>query len=365
MLKKILSALILAGSICIGSECTNGELDKEIKKQQNIQKTIKQRLVGIVMDNNRKARYQSGISQAKITYLYPVERPGYRFLCIYDADNIKEGFYGPERSARIQAISLALPHLNKKGMLVHCGASKTGYSYLKELKKSGELKSYDEISRSKARDMFKRFMDENDNRSKNQYQEIRTQSHSLFLNLKGFVEKFTDEIKASDTYFNHKNMKAKGNDKDRYRVELYKQGWVKGKNINCRYAVEYEFDKEKNSYKVIMIDNDNLEEFKDIFDPDNPKDVYVDNIVAEYVEIEDIKDKLLHIAYDVYGEHDTTILRNGESIEGKVIREKDKVKYFYKNGDEIKFNNAYGNGNIWIHIVEEKSRNKNEMKKIN
>jgi len=100
-------------------ECPlNGELLTKSQKQQ----WEKRRPLGVMIENHKEARPQSGLSAADIVYEAVAEGGITRFLAVYYCKNAS--FIGPIRSARIYFIRL-LQEYGKNPLYAHVGGANT------------------------------------------------------------------------------------------------------------------------------------------------------------------------------------------------------------------------------------------------
>lgn len=276
---------------------------------------VKYRPIAVMIDNEKSARPQSGLSEADIVYEMPVEGNITRYMAIYHHMHSEK--IGPVRSARPYFIDKALEF---GSIYVHCGGSPQALRDITELK----VDTYNDIAGTP---VFWRSTD-------------RRMPHNLYTNTK-FMREVSEnkklENKTAPEYFKFNNDFVVPDGGDGQKIAI---------NYDKSYKVSYIYNKEEQVY-YRQINGDNMKE------KETKKDIKTTNIIIEKAGLKVI-DNVGRLQLNNIGKNRGYLLTGGKLIEiewSKPSRS-GKTSYKYINGDEIFINK----GITWIQVVPENVR---------
>ena len=273
---------------------------------------IKHRPIAVMIDNERNARPQSGITEADIVFEMPVEGNITRYMAIYH--HLPSEKIGPVRSARPYFIDKALEF---DAIYVHCGGSPQALKDIKTLK----VDAFDDLSGTP---VFWRSTD-------------RKMPHNLYTNTK-FTREVASTRKIDRTInleyfkFNEDFVAPDGGNGDKIVI-----------NYDKNYKVSYIYNKEERVY-YRQINGDNMK------DKENKKDITTTNIIIEKVGLKVLDNAGRLEIYNI-GKGRGYLLTGGKLVEIEWNKPDRKGRTVYKtiNGEEIKINK----GVTWVQVVPE------------
>ena len=273
---------------------------------------IKHRPIAVMIDNERNARPQSGITEADIVFEMPVEGNITRYMAIYH--HLPSEKIGPVRSARPYFIDKAMEF---DAIYVHCGGSPQALKDIKTLK----VDAFDDLSGTP---VFWRSTD-------------RKMPHNLYTNTK-FTREVASTRKIDRTInleyfkFNEDFVAPDGGNGDKIVI-----------NYDKNYKVSYIYNKEERVY-YRQINGDNMK------DKENKKDITTTNIIIEKVGLKVLDNAGRLEIYNI-GKGRGYLLTGGKLVEIEWNKPDRKGRTVYKtiNGEEIKINK----GVTWVQVVPE------------
>ncbi|HHY77946.1 MAG TPA: DUF3048 domain-containing protein [Clostridiales bacterium] len=273
---------------------------------------VKYRPIAVMIDNERSARPQSGITEADIVFEMPVEGNITRYMAIYH--HLPSEKIGPVRSARPYFIDKALEF---DAIYVHCGGSPQALKDIKTLK----VDAFDDLSGTP---VFWRSTD-------------RKMPHNLYTNTK-----FMREVASTRKIERENNVEYFKFNKD-FVVPDGGNGETIVINYDKNYKVSYIYNKDERVY-YRQINGDNMK------DKENKKDITTTNIIIEKVNLKVLDNAGRLEIYNI-GKGRGYLLTAGKLIEIEWNKPDRKGKTVYKtlNGEEIKINK----GVTWVQVVPE------------
>jgi hypothetical protein len=298
------------------------------------------RPLGVMIENHKDSRPQSGLSKADIIYEVVAEGGITRFLAIYYCDAAaSDTLLGPIRSARTYYLDWISEY---DGLYVHVGGAGCDASVdpraraLCQIDEYG-IKDINQMGRFGSYPYFWRDYDKLG-------RPVATEHtmHSTTEKLWEIGKKMGWEFKDKEGTPWNKNFtpwKFKQDDEEKGKLGNIQIDFWRGFKD---YQVRWEYDPTKNQYKRFNggkphIDFNNKEQL-------TAKVV----IVQEVQEIGPI-DAHKHLLYKTIGSGKLLVFQDGKVIKGKWVKE-DRVSrtlFYDSQGKEVKFNR----GKIWVEIV--------------
>lgn len=288
----------ISKSLITGLECLNSD----------------SRPMAVMLASDPETRPLSGISQADIVFEMPVDPTGItRFMAVFQCEKPKE--IGSVRSARSDFIPLVA---GMKAVFAHWGGEQDALRKLDD----GIVDNIDAL-RYEGEIFYRK-------------SGIRP-PHNGFTNLDLLTEtaqKLKYDLNNNFSGYPHQKEEPKKN-----LSNLTDQVKV---NYSGRYAVNWTYDSETNSYRRFRGGSAEV-------DKDNDQVVRAGVIVVMKTISKFLKEQ--YISVDVVGNGTAQIYQNGTVVSGKWSKDSsqlDSKLYFYDDsGDEIKF----APGKIWVEII--------------
>jgi hypothetical protein len=315
----------------------NGQLFS--KTQRQLWK--KRRPLGIMVENHREARPQSGLSTADIVYEAVAEGGITRFLLIYYCQDAS--YIGPVRSARIYFIKL-LQEYGDYPLYAHVGGANTPgpADALGEINDLGWAGHNDLNQFSVPFPYFWRDYERLPNRVTEHT--VYTSSKKLWqfaANKRGLTNVDKDG-RRWDGNFEPWLFKDDAKTADRGSLKTISFGFWESNDGD--YSVKWQYDKVTNSFKRF---NGGVPHF----DKNTGAQITAKNVVIIFAKESPANDGYPggHLLYGIIGQGDGIIFQNGEAIEINWVKktEERRMKFYDKNNNEISF----VRGPIWIEIL--------------
>jgi len=298
----------------------------------------KRRPLGVMIENHKEARPQSGLTSADIIYEAVAEGGITRFLAIFYCQDAQ--YIGPVRSARIYFINI-LSEYGKYPLYAHVGGANT----------PGPADALGEVRR----------LNWNLYNSLNQfgvpfpyywrdYERLpgRATEHTVYSTTNKLWEYAKNKRNLTDLDENNKrwdeefvNWKFKEDARDKGDLTKISFDFWSGKTD---YSVDWEYDKTTNSFKRF----NGGEAHKD---KNNDKQLEAKNVVIVFMQESSANDGYEggHLLYKTVGDGKSIVFQDGKAIEGTWRKKSktDRTKFYDQNGREI----ALNRGQIFIEIV--------------
>lgn len=273
---------------------------------------VNRRPVAVMFDNDPKARWQAGLSQAEIAYEFLVEPPYTRYMGIFLLN--EPVLIGPVRSARPYFIAILLEY---DPLYVHVGGSEEAKADIKKY----QVADIDGLYSG----AFWRNTKTGKRAPNNLYismDEIRKEQERLKY-------KETADIKGFS--FNIKDTDIEGIDATEVLIKYYSNNTTK-----------YEYDSENKVYK-------RYKDGKLHIDEADEKPIIAKNIIIQEANTK-IIDSEGRMEIQVIGEGKGLYITNGkcQNITWKKKSLNDKTKFFDEKGNEVKLNQ----GVTWIQFTK-------------
>jgi hypothetical protein len=315
----------------------NGQLFSKTQRQL----WEKRRPLGIMVENHREARPQSGLSTADIVYEVVAEGGITRFLLIYycqDASHI-----GPVRSARIYFIKL-LQEYGDYPLYAHVGGANTpgpadALGEIVDLGWSG----YNDLNQfSVPFPYFWRDYERLPNRATEHT--VYTSSSKLWqyaAEKRGLTNMDKEGAKWDEnfmtwTFEDDAKTEGRGNIKD-----ISFDFW---ESKDGTYAVKWQYDKVTNSFKRFNGGSPHL-------DKNTGAQVAAKNVVIVFAKESPANDGYPggHLLYGVVGQANGIIFQNGQATKVDWVKKtaESRMRFYDKKGNEVSF----VRGPIWIEIL--------------
>jgi len=273
------------------------------------------RPIAVIVENAPQARPQAGLSRADIVYEIMAEGGITRFLAVFNSESAER--VGPVRSARPYFALKAMEH---DAIFVHSGGSVEAYTYMKEL----ALDHIDEMNN------FQPFWREKERRP----------PHNLYTSVVSLRQE------AQKLGYN-RPVRSPG-----FGVAS-SSGMLAGKpasTLEIRYAGDYQvkfaFDAGKKEYYRFINERPHM-------DSSTNAQISCSTVIVQVTE---------HVVKDEEGRLEIRFVGEGQGwifSEGKVLpirwekkNLRDKTKFYYDNGDEVRVNP----GRVWVEIVDTKTK---------
>jgi hypothetical protein len=288
--------------------------------------------INVQIENDPKARPQTGMSQADIVYECFMEtRSVTRFQCVFN-DNIPDKV-GPVRSVRLYFIDIAQEY---KGMLVFWGGPTSTKANvnpkLASAKKSGNI--LEEISdldgkytQGSKYDIFSR-------------DKKRAAPHNGYANPQNVLPLFTEPVEP----VSHFRFNADA-DYSPYEDVTSLEIKYTGSSKNCNAL--YTYDPDAKNYK-------RFEGGEPFIDAGNNQQIAVRNVIVQYAKTVDLGTSHHHINILLIGSGNADVYVAGKHIKATWERptESDVTKFYDENGNEIQLLP----GNTWVQEVPDNWR---------
>ena len=288
-----------------------------------------QRPLGIMIENHKSARPQSGLSAADIVYEAVAEGGITRFLAIFYCQNAS--YIGPVRSARIYFIKF-LEGYGQNPLYAHVGGANTpgpadALGYISEI----DWSSYNDLNQFSV--PFPYFW-----RDYERLKNVATE-HTVYTSTKKLWQYAKDKRSLTnvdengvrwDKGFSQWKFEDDAKVSDRGKVTKIDFGFWD--NLASDFSVVWNYDNNTNSYKRTNGGVPHL-------DTNTGKQIEAKNIVVMFAKESSANDGYEggHILYKNVGSGEILFFKNGEVIKGTWSREttEDQIKFFDDNGEEI------------------------------
>ncbi|SDZ20010.1 Protein of unknown function [Proteiniborus ethanoligenes] len=273
---------------------------------------LERRPVAVMFDNDPKARWQAGLSQAEIVYEFLVEAPYTRYMGIFLINEPE--IIGPVRSARPYFIATLLEY---DPLYVRVGGSEEAKADVKKYKVADIDGLY---SGAFWRDTKKG----------------KKAPNNLYTSMEG-IRKEQDRLKYEEIG-DYKSFSFYDKDTD---IE-----GITAKDVLIKYysknITKYEYDSESKVYKRYKDGKLHVDEIDE-------SPIIAKNIIIQEANTKVI-DELGRLEIKVIGEGKGKYITNGKciNITWKKKSLEDKTTYYNEDGDEIKFNP----GITWIQLTK-------------
>ncbi|OGK16947.1 hypothetical protein A2774_00420 [Candidatus Roizmanbacteria bacterium RIFCSPHIGHO2_01_FULL_39_12c] len=319
-------------------ECPlNGQLYGKSSKS----KWDKRRPLGIMVENSTEARPQSGLSSADIVYEAVAEGGITRFLAIYYCEDAS--YVGPVRSARIYFIKL-LQEYGDYPLYAHVGGANTDGP-------ADALGEIDDLGWGLYNDLnqfgvpFPYYWRD--------YERLpgRVTEHTVYTNAEKLWEyakskrNLTNSDKKGKFWdTNFAGWKFRDEAVDRSKTSLTKVGFGFWDKFSAAHAVEWEYDKIKNSFKR---NNGGVTHI----DKNTDKQLEAKNIVVVFSAESAANDGYPggHLLYKLTGSGRALVFQDGKAIEATWNKknEETRMKFFDETGKDISF----VRGKIFVEVL--------------
>ncbi len=298
----------------------------------------KRRPLGVMIENHKEARPQSGLTAADIIYEAVAEGGITRFLAIFYCKDAK--YIGPVRSARIYFVD-TLQEYGRYPLYAHVGGANTPgpADALGEIRRLN-WDSYNDLNQFGV--PFPYYWRD--------YERLpsRATEHTVYSTTAKLWEYAKNKRDLTDVDENNKRwdeefIKWKFKEDAQEKGNLTKVSfdfWV-GKSD---YSVEWQYDKTTNSFKRFNGGEPHQ-------DKNNDKQLEVKNVIVVYMQESSANDGYEggHLLYKTIGEGKAIVFEDGKATEG-IWRRKSvtqRIKFYDKKEQEVTFNR----GQIFIEIL--------------
>jgi len=315
----------------------NGELLTKTQKS----KWEKRRPLGVMIENHKDARPQSGLSSADVIYEAVAEGGITRFLSIFYCKDAQ--YIGPVRSARMYFLKL-LEEYGNNPLYAHVGGANTPgpADALGEIVDLG-WDSYNDLNQFAVpfpyywRD-YERLPD----RATEHTVYSSTSKLWQYAAAKRKLANVDEDNKSWDENFTSWKFQDEAKEADRgVTNKISFEFW---NSLASDFSVVWTYDKTSNSYKRTNGGQPHL-------DKNTGKQLTTKNVVIIFAKESPANDGYEggHILYNITGSGEGLIFQNGKSEEvtWKKIDEETRMKLYNSNGKEIEF----VRGQIWFEIL--------------
>lgn len=268
-----------------------------------------QRPLAVMIENESKARPQSGLDKADVVYEILTEGGITRFLALYLGNQCTE--IGPVRSSRPYFLDFAMEY---DGIYVHYGASTQAYTDLKKLKLDAIDGIYDTVT-------FWR------DKSRREPHNAYTESSRILTTSekRGYIK--TPDFEPWQ--FSDKEATPLGDPLNKMKLTYFNN-----------YSVSYTYDDERKAYKRYI-------NGKPHTDRTTQESIYVTNIIVQFLNTKVIDDEG-KLKIDTTGSGKAYYISHGYVQEIQWKKESRSGRTYYTvDGKDLYFNP----GNIWIQIM--------------
>lgn len=305
------------------------------------EKWEKRRPLGIMIENHTQARPQSGLASADIVYEIVAEGGITRFLSIFYCQDA--AYVGPVRSARIYFIKL-LEGYGNNPLYAHVGGANTpgpadALGYIKDI----EWNSYNDMNQFSV--PFPYFWRD--------YERLpnRVTEHTVYSSTTKLWQYAKDKRKLTNVDEdgvswdkNFSSWKFKDEAKPELRGTATKTDFGFWDNLASDFSVEWVYSKTANNYSRNNGGAPHL-------DKNTGKPISAKNVVIMFAKESPANDGYEggHLLYKVVGSGDALVFQDGKVLKAiwKREDEKDQVKFFNQNGEEI----PMVRGQVWVEIL--------------
>lgn len=319
-------------------ECPlNGELYSKKQKE----KWEKRRPLGVMIENHKEARPQSGLSSADVIFEAVAEGGITRFLAVFYCQDAS--FIGPIRSARIYFIHL-LEGFGNYPLYAHVGGANTPgpADALGYLSKIGWTNYNDLNQFSVPFPYFWRDYQRLPNRAAEHTVYSSTEKLWQYAKEKRKLTQIDEDQVLWSKDFNPWNFSDDAQVEERSEIKKVDFGFWS--NLASDFKVSWLYDKTKNSYKR---ENGGVAHL----DKNTGKQIEAKNVVIIFTDESPANDGYEggHLLYKTIGQGEALIFQNGKVIEGKWSRKKysELIRFYDQNEKEISF----VRGQIFIEIL--------------
>ena len=309
------------------------------KTQKNIWEA--QRPLGIMVENHKEARPQSGLSSADVIYEAVAEGGITRFLAIFYCQNAS--YVGPVRSARVYFLTF-LESYGQNPLYAHVGGANTdgpadALGYISEL----GWASYNDLNQFSV--PFPYFW-----RDYERLKDVATE-HTVYTSTNKLWQYAKDKRKLTnvdedgvkwDKGFSPWKFEDDAKTAERGKVTKIDFGFWD--NLASDFSVVWAYDIKTNSYKRT---NGGVPHI----DKDTGKQLEAKNIVVMFAKESPANDGYEggHLVYKNVGSGDMLFFKNGQAIKGTWSRksEEDQVKFYDSNSKEI----SMVRGQVFIEML--------------
>lgn len=309
------------------------------KSQKNVWE--KQRPLGVMIENHKEARPQSGLSSADIVYEVVAEGGITRFLAIFYCQDAS--YVGPVRSARIYFLKL-LEGYGEYPLYAHVGGANTpgpadALGYINTL----EWSSYNDLNQFSV--PFPYFWRD--------YERLpsRATEHTVYSSTKKLWQYARDKRDLSNIDQkgvqwdkNFSNWKFEDDAKIDDRGTVIKIDFGFWDNLASDFSVVWNYNKSTNSYKRVNGGEPHI-------DKNTGKQLEAKNVVVVFAKESPANDGYEggHLLYKVVGSGDMLFFKNGQVVKGTWGRdtEEDQIKFFDSSDKEI----SIVRGQVFIEIL--------------
>lgn len=298
----------------------------------------KRRPLGVMIENHKQARPQSGLTSADIVYEAVAEGGITRFLAIYYCQEAQ--YIGPIRSARVYFIDM-LAEYGRFPLYAHVGGANTpGPADALGLINKLNWNLYNDLNQFAL--PFPYYWRD--------YERLpnRLTEHTVYSSTAKLWQYAKDKRNLTNVDENNKAWDEKF-EKWQFKNDSPTKGEVTKISFNfwqgkSDYSVDWRYDKTNNSFK-------RFNGGKPHIDKNNDKQIEVKNVVIAFMKESPANDGYPggHLLYQTTGTGKAIIFQDGKAIEGK-WRKKDRfsrIKFYNQTGEEIAFNR----GQIFIEIL--------------
>ena len=297
------------------------------KTQRNIWET--QRPLGIMVENHKEARPQSGLSSADIVYEAVAEGGITRFLAIYYCQNT--AYVGPVRSARIYFVRF-IEGYGQYPLYAHVGGANTdgpadALGYISEL----DWSSYNDLNQFSV--PFPYFW-----RDYERLKNVATE-HTVYTSTKKLWQYAKDKRELTnvddqgvrwDKGFSPWKFEDDAKASDRGKVTKIDFGFWD--NLASDFSVVWSYDAKTNSYKRTNGGTPHIDKI-------TGKQLEAKNIVVMFAKESPANDGYEggHLLYKNVGSGNLLFFKNGQVIKGTWSKEteEDNIKFFDNSDKEI------------------------------
>lgn len=271
-------------------------------------------VISAVIDNHDEARPQFSLSRASVVYDIPAEGGINRYLAFFlsDAQDVSE--IGPIRSARPYFLSIAQEY---KSLLLHCGGSPEALATIIKDKKLTLNEFYNSY-------YFKRYAG-------------FVAPHNVLANFSK-IQEYLKEKELLNSEF--KSWRFKDSTRSDFSQASLAPS-IKVSNGFKDYAIEWQYDLEKNIYLRNLAGHSQIDNFKE--------QISASNVVFQFVKTE-ILDKELRLKIGLVGEGKALVCLDSycEEAYWKKNSDQDRSIFYYLDGQEVEFNR----GKTWVQLID-------------
>jgi len=317
-------------------ECPlNGEMLTKTQKQN----WEMRRPLGVMIENHKEARPQSGLQSADVIYEVVAEGGITRFLAIFYCKDAS--YIGPIRSARIYFIKI-LQGYGDYPLYAHVGGANTpgpadALGYLKQI----EWVSYNDLNQfSVPFPYFWRDYERLNDRATEHTVYSSTKKLWQYAKEKRGLTNVDEEGVLWSKNFIPWKFKDDVSVEQRKNIAKIDFGFW---NIGASdYSVQWNYVKERNTYLRFNGGSPHL-------DKNTGKQLETKNVVIVFAKESPANDGDGHILYQLTGEGEALVFQNGEAISGFWSRKNNNelIRFFDKSGKEI----SMIRGQVFVEIL--------------